>query len=91
MAAACRASIGTQVDAGCPLPATLAEWRLPEGFAGLEQGMSRSWSPAWRKSRETDVALADLVLMMIGGLALARALGPGELPTGSRAAKQAVN
>ena len=30
---------------------------------------------------ETDVALADLVLM-IGGLALARALGPGSCPTG---------
>ncbi len=82
-----------QVDAGCPLPATLAEVaRLPEGFREvLSRHVEIMVASLAESPEETDVALADLVLM-IGGLALARALGPGELSDRVlRAAKQAVN
>lgn len=72
-----------QVDAGCPLPATLAEVaRLPEGFREvLSRHVEIMVASLAESPEETDVALADLVLM-IGGLALARALGPGSCPTG---------
>ena len=82
-----------QVDAGCPLPATLAEVaRLPEGFREvLSRHVEIMVASLAESPEEADVALADLVLM-IGGLALARALGPGELSDRVlRAAKQAVN
>ncbi len=74
-----------QVDAGCPLPATLAEVaRLPEGFREvLSRHVEIMVASLAESPEETDVALADLVLM-IGGLALARALGPGSCPTGFR-------
>ena len=72
-----------QVDAGCPLPATLAEVaRLPEGFREvLSRHVEIMVASLAESPEETDVALADLVLM-IGGLALAgigagRAVRPG--------------
>lgn len=77
----------------CPVPATLSEMaRLPEGFrhalAEHVELMTASMSDA---PEEADAPLADLVLM-VGGLALARALGPGELSDRVlRAAKSAVN
>lgn len=90
----CRASIGTHRSTPVvPLPATLAEVaRLPEGFREvLSRHVEIMVASLAESPEETDVALADLVLM-IGGLALARALGPGELSDRVlRAAKQAVN
>ncbi len=79
-----------QVDAGCPLPATLAEVaRLPEGFREvLSRHVEIMVASLAESPEETDVALADLVLM-IGGLALARALGPGEAVRPGSACRQA--
>lgn len=81
-------------DAGerCPLPSSLAEIaRLPDGFRQtLAEHIELMTAQMSGAPEEGDVALADLALM-IGGLALARALGPGELSDRVlRAAKSAV-
>ncbi|PKQ39442.1 TetR family transcriptional regulator [Pseudomonas sp. YY-1] len=79
-------------DERCPLPSSLAEIsRLPEGFRqALAERTELMVAHMSAAPEEADVALADLALM-IGGLALARALGPGELSDRVlRAAKAAV-
>ncbi|HLD68062.1 MAG TPA: TetR/AcrR family transcriptional regulator, partial [Pseudomonas sp.] len=77
---------------GCPLPSSLAELeRLPEGFrAALAEHLELLGAELAGSPEEGDKVLADLALM-VGGLALARALGPGELSDRVlRAAKSAV-
>lgn len=79
-------------DERCPLPSSLAEIaRLPDGFRQtLAEHIELITAQMSGTLEEGDVALADLALM-IGGLALARALGPGELSDRVlRAAKSAV-
>ena len=82
-------------DAGtdaCPLPSALAEMsRLPEPFrAVLTEHVELMVAELAGSPEEADQVLADLALM-IGGLALARALGDGELSDRVlRAAKSAV-
>nr|WP_026088598.1 TetR/AcrR family transcriptional regulator [Pseudomonas chengduensis] len=79
-------------DERCPLPSSLAEIaRLPDGFRQtLAEHIELIKAQMSGTPEEGDVALADLALM-IGGLALARALGPGELSDRVlRAAKSAV-
>jgi len=76
----------------CPLPSTVGELtRLPEAFrAALAEHVELMAAQLAGSPEETDTALADLALML-GGLALARALGPGELSDRVlRAAKSAV-
>lgn len=79
-------------DERCLLPSSLAEIaRLPDGFRQtLAEHIELITAQMSGTPEEGDVALADLALM-IGGLALARALGPGELSDRVlRAAKSAV-
>jgi len=79
-------------DEGCPLPSSLGELaRLPEGFReALGEHLELLVAELAGTPEEADKALADLALM-VGGLALARALGPGELSDRVlRAAKSAV-
>ncbi|KQO40959.1 TetR/AcrR family transcriptional regulator [Pseudomonas chengduensis] len=79
-------------DERCPLPSSLAEIaRLPDGFRQtLAEHIELIAAQMSGTPEEGDVALADLALM-IGGLTLARALGPGELSDRVlRAAKSAV-
>ncbi|MDH1281229.1 TetR/AcrR family transcriptional regulator [Pseudomonas chengduensis] len=79
-------------DERCPLPSSLAEIaRLPDGFRQtLAEHIELITAQMSGTPEEGDVALADLALM-IGGLALAWALGPGELSDRVlRAAKSAV-
>ncbi|MGG2400002.1 TetR/AcrR family transcriptional regulator [Pseudomonas sp. SH1-B] len=79
-------------DERCPLPSTLAEIEhLPDGFRlALVEHVEQMVAQMSAAPEEADVALADLALM-VGGLALARALGPGELSDRLlRAAKSAV-
>lgn len=79
-------------DERCPLPSSLAEIaRLPDGFRQtLAEHIELITAQMSGTPEEGDVALADLALM-IGGLTLARALGPGELSDRVlRAAKSAV-
>lgn len=79
-------------DERCPLPSSIAEIaRLPDGFRRtLAEHIELMTAQMSGTPEEGDVALADLALM-IGGLALARALGPGELSDRVlRAAKSAV-
>jgi AcrR family transcriptional regulator len=79
-------------DERCPLPSSLAEIaRLPGGFRQtLAEHIELITAQMSGTPEEGDVALADLALM-IGGLTLARALGPGELSDRVlRAAKSAV-
>lgn len=79
-------------DQGCPLPSSLSELtRLPEGFrAVLAEHVELMSAQMAASPEETDMALADIALM-VGGLALARALGPGELSDRVlRAAKSAI-
>ncbi|HSC82985.1 MAG TPA: TetR/AcrR family transcriptional regulator [Pseudomonas sp.] len=81
----------SQHDA-CPLPSTLSEMnRLPESFrAELGRHLELMAVELSGCPEDADKALADLALM-VGGLALARALGPGELSDRIlRAAKSAV-
>jgi len=82
-------------DAGgdaCPLPSTLGELsRLPEPFrAVLVEHIELMVADLAGSPEDADKVLADLALM-VGGLALARALGNGELSDRIlRAAKSAV-
>ncbi|MES2817717.1 MAG: TetR/AcrR family transcriptional regulator [Pseudomonadota bacterium] len=79
-------------DRGCPLPSSLPELsRLPEGFRQvLAQHLELLTAELAGSPEEASKVLADLALM-VGGLALARALGPGDLSDRIlRAAKSAV-
>jgi len=76
----------------CPLPNSLGEMqRLPEAFRKvLAEHIELMTAAMVDRPEDADKALADLALM-IGGLALARALGPGEMSDRIlRAAKSAV-
>lgn len=76
----------------CPLPSTVGELtRLPENFrTALAEHIELMTAQMSSSPEEADTALADLALML-GGLALARALGPGDLSDRVlRAAKTAV-
>jgi len=80
-----------EVDA-CPLPNALGEMqRLPEAFREvLAEHIELMTAAMVDCPEDADKALADLALM-IGGLALARSLGAGELSDRIlRAAKSAV-
>ncbi|AZC23780.1 MULTISPECIES: TetR/AcrR family transcriptional regulator [Pseudomonas] len=79
-------------ELACPIPASIGELgRLPEGFRqALSEHMELMVAQLADCPEDTDKALADLALM-VGGLSLARALGPGELSDRLlRAAKSAV-
>ncbi|WP_411565474.1 TetR/AcrR family transcriptional regulator [Pseudomonas orientalis] len=76
----------------CPLPATVGEMgRLPDEFRqALNEHCELMTAQLAASPEDTDKALADMALM-VGGLTLARALGPGELSDRVlRAAKSAV-
>ena len=76
----------------CPLPNSLGEMqRLPQAFREvLTEHIELMTAAMVDRPEEADKALADLALM-IGGLALARALGTSELSDRIlRAAKSAV-
>lgn len=76
----------------CPLPNSLAEMqRLPEAFREvLAEHIELMAAAMADRPEDADKALADLALM-VGGLALARALGTSELSDRIlRAAKSAV-
>ncbi|KPA88822.1 MULTISPECIES: TetR/AcrR family transcriptional regulator [Pseudomonas] len=80
------------VDHACPLPAVVGEiGSLPECFReALNEHVELMVAQLAASPEDTDKALADIALM-IGGLAVARALGPGELSDRLlRAAKSAV-
>ena len=79
-------------DRACPLPTALGEMgRLPEAFREvLTEHVQLLVGQLADNPQDTDKALADLALM-IGGLALGRALGQTELSDRIlRAAKAAV-
>lgn len=79
-------------EQGCPLPSSVGELaRMPEGFrAVLAEHVELMTAQLAGSPEEADQALADIALM-VGGLALARALGPGELSDRVlRAAKSAI-
>ncbi|MFL1503806.1 TetR/AcrR family transcriptional regulator [Pseudomonas sp. O64] len=79
-------------DQACPIPATVGEMsRLPDEFRqALNEHTELMAAQLAASPEDTDKALADMALM-IGGLALARALGPCELSDRVlRAAKSAV-
>jgi TetR/AcrR family transcriptional repressor of nem operon len=67
-------------EEGCPLPSSLAELaHLPDGFRQvLEQHIERLVAELADTPADAGKVLADLALM-VGGLTLARALGPGEM------------
>jgi TetR/AcrR family transcriptional repressor of nem operon len=67
-------------DEGCPLPSSLADFsRLPEGFRQqLERHLEWLVAQLADAPVEADKVLADFALM-VGGLTLARALGPSDL------------
>ncbi|MNN13911.1 hypothetical protein D3C81_1269570 [compost metagenome] len=76
----------------CPLPNSLGEMqRLPEAFREvLAEHIELMTAAMVDRPEDADKALADLALM-VGGLALARALGTSELSDRIlRAAKSAV-
>lgn len=80
------------VEHACPLPAVVGELgRLPDGFRqALNEHVELMVAQLAAGPEDTDKVLADLALM-VGGLALARALGPGDLSDRMlRAAKSAV-
>jgi AcrR family transcriptional regulator len=77
---------------GCPLPSSLGTLpQLPEAYRTiLAEHLELMSAEMCESPDEADKALADLVLM-VGGLALARALGPCDLSDRVlRAAKLAV-
>ncbi|WP_297845762.1 TetR/AcrR family transcriptional regulator [Pseudomonas sp.] len=79
-------------EQACPLPSTVAEMaRLPDSFReALAEHVELMTAQLSSSPEEANTALADLALML-GGLALARALGPGDLSDRVlRAAKSAV-
>ncbi len=77
---------------GCPLPSSLSALpQLPEAYRELlAEHLELLSAQMCERPEEVDQALADIVLM-VGGMALARALGEGELSDRVlRAAKSAV-
>jgi TetR/AcrR family transcriptional repressor of nem operon len=79
-------------EQACPLPSTVGELaRLPDSFReALAEHVELMIAQLSSSPEEANTALADLALML-GGLALARALGPGDLSDRVlRAAKSAV-
>ncbi|WP_445938909.1 TetR/AcrR family transcriptional regulator [Pseudomonas sp.] len=79
-------------EQGCPLPSSLgALGRMPDGFrAVLAEHIELMTAQLAGSPEEAEQALADIALM-VGGLALARALGTGELSDRVlRAAKSAI-
>ncbi|WP_047229253.1 TetR/AcrR family transcriptional regulator [Pseudomonas brassicacearum] len=79
-------------DLACPIPASVGELgRLPDEFREvLNEHIELMVAQLAASPKDADKALADIALM-VGGLALARALGPGELSDRLlRAAKSAV-
>lgn len=79
-------------EQGCPLPSSVGELsRLPADFrAVLAEHVELMTAQLVSSPEEANQALADIALM-VGGLALARALGPGELSDRVlRAAKLAI-
>ncbi|MCU1715998.1 TetR/AcrR family transcriptional regulator [Pseudomonas sp. 5P_3.1_Bac2] len=79
-------------DEGCPIPSATADLaELPDSFRQvLAEHLELMSAQLAARPEEADVALADIALM-VGGLALARALGPGALSDRLlRAAKAAV-
>jgi AcrR family transcriptional regulator len=79
-------------EQACPVPASLGELgRLPDEFrVALNEHVELMVAQLAASPEDIDKALADIALM-VGGLALARALGPGELSDRLlRAAKSAV-
>jgi TetR/AcrR family transcriptional regulator, transcriptional repressor for nem operon len=79
-------------EQGCPLPSSLSELvRLPEAFrTALAEHLELMVAELAASPEEAPSVLADIALM-VGGLALARALGPGELSDRVlRAAKSAI-
>lgn len=79
-------------EQGCPLPSSLGELaHLPEGFRqALAEHLERLMAELAGNAEEAPKVLADMALM-VGGLALARALGPCELSDRVlRAAKSAI-
>ncbi|MNE77482.1 hypothetical protein D3C80_1738000 [compost metagenome] len=78
--------------AGCPLPSSLGAMpHLPQAYRELlAEHLELISAQMCDSPEEVDQALADLALM-VGGLALARALGEGDLSDRVlRAAKSAV-
>jgi TetR/AcrR family transcriptional repressor of nem operon len=79
-------------DHACPIPASIGELgRLPDDFRqALNEHMELMVAQLAASPEDIDKVLADIALM-VGGLALARALGAGELSDRLlRAAKSAV-
>lgn len=79
-------------DQACPIPASVGELgRLPDEFREvLNEHIELMVAQLAASPEDADQVLADIALM-VGGLALARALGPGELSDRLlRAAKSAV-
>jgi AcrR family transcriptional regulator len=79
-------------DQACPIPASVGELgRLPDEFREvLNEHIELMVAQLATSPEDADRVLADIALM-VGGLALARALGPGELSDRLlRAAKSAV-
>ena len=79
-------------EQGCPLASSVGELaRMPDGFRDvLAEHVELMTVQLAGSPEEADQALADIALM-VGGLALARALGPGELSDRVlRAAKSAI-
>lgn len=79
-------------ELACPIPASVGELgRLPDEFREvLNEHIELMVAQLAASPEDADKALADIALM-VGGLALARALGPGELSDRLlRAAKSAV-
>ncbi|ULT68825.1 TetR/AcrR family transcriptional regulator [Pseudomonas sp. BC42] len=79
-------------EQACPIPASVGEFgRLPESFRkALTEHVELMVAQLATCPEDTDKALADMALM-VGGLSLARALGPGELSDRLlRAAKSAI-
>jgi len=79
-------------EAACPIPASVGELgRLPDVFREvLNDHVELMVAQLAGSPEETDKVMADVALM-VGGLTLARALGPGELSDRLlRAAKSAV-
>jgi AcrR family transcriptional regulator len=79
-------------EQACPIPASVGELgRLPDEFRqALNEHVELMIAQLASSPEETDKALADMALM-VGGLAMARALGAGALSDRLlRAAKSAV-
>jgi hypothetical protein len=79
-------------EQACPVPASISELgRLPDEFrVALNEHIELMVAQLAASPEDIDKVLADIALM-VGGLALARALGPGELSDRLlRAAKSAV-